>query len=339
MIPDSQSIMLPYLKLLGDSKEWSYQELIETLAHTFRVSNDERQEMIPSGQRVFDYRVGFSRTFFKKAKLVESTRHGFVRITQRGLGVLSKDPSFIDVSFLKQIPEFIEYLPPRKEIKEEKSILKIRSGKNHVTNMENKLGLDIAYIQALGNLLTYYHSDLLYIREFQRYKNGKIDTNEYLKKSDGTFKAFINEFRVARNVEKTKTDFLLQQTIYWTCSDKSTDVDGFAELLNKNGITHGKVMTSLASKILFLNNPWSILPLDNLAKKSFGLKGNLYGDYYPLTVEFIKINEMEINRHLNSIEQHLVTIEASFCDEIENVKAIRFNRFVDKILWTIGRNL
>jgi len=339
MIPDSKSIMLPYLKLLGDSKEWSYQELIETLAHKFRVSNEERLEMIPSGQRVFDYRVGFSRTFFKKAKLVESTRHGFVRITQRGLNVLAKDPSFIDINFLKQFPEFIESLPPNKGIKEKKVIFKIRSKKNHVINLENKLGFDIAFIQALGNLLTYYYSDLLYIREFQRYKNEKIDTNEYLKISDGTFKAFINEFRVARNIEKTKTDILLQQTIYWTRSAKSTDVDGFAELLNRNGITHGKVMTSLASKILFLNNPWVILPLDNLAKKSFGLKGNLYGDYYPLTVEFIKKYEMEINRHLDSVKQHLETIEASFCDEIENVKAIRFNRFVDKILWTIGRNL
>lgn len=103
MIPDSQTIMLPYLKILGDSKEWSYQELIEILAHAFKVSYDERQKMIPSGQRVFDYRVGFSRTIFKRFGLVDSTRYGFVRITQKGLNVLSKNPNCIDVKFLKNI--------------------------------------------------------------------------------------------------------------------------------------------------------------------------------------------------------------------------------------------
>jgi len=103
MIPDSQSIMLPYLKLLADSKEWNFQDLIETLAHTFKVSNDERQEMIPSGQYTFNYRVGFSRTFLKKAGLVESTRLGHVRITQKGLSILNKNPDFIDISYLSKL--------------------------------------------------------------------------------------------------------------------------------------------------------------------------------------------------------------------------------------------
>ncbi|MCJ7447725.1 MAG: winged helix-turn-helix domain-containing protein [Bacteroidales bacterium] len=107
MIPDPQSIMLPYLKVLADSKEWSFQDLIETLAHTFKVSHNERQEMIPSGQKIFNYRVGFSRTFLKKAGLVESTRYGYVRVTQKGLKILAKNPDYIDMRFLKQINKFI----------------------------------------------------------------------------------------------------------------------------------------------------------------------------------------------------------------------------------------
>jgi restriction system protein len=108
MIPDPQSIMLPYLKVLVDNKEWSFQDLIETLAHTFKVSHDERQEMIPSGQKIFNYRVGFSRTFLKKAGLVESTRYGYVRITQKGLKVLAKNLDSIDMRFLKQISNLLD---------------------------------------------------------------------------------------------------------------------------------------------------------------------------------------------------------------------------------------
>ena len=102
-LPEPQEIMLPYLKILADSKEWSFQDIIETLALEFKVSHNDRQEMIPSGQKIFDYRVGFSRTSFKKAGLVESTRHGFVRITQKGLNVLAKNPKSIDSKFLNQV--------------------------------------------------------------------------------------------------------------------------------------------------------------------------------------------------------------------------------------------
>jgi hypothetical protein len=331
--------LLPFLKILADRKEWSFHELIERLGSTFKVSHVERQERIPSGQRIFDYRVGFSRTIFKKAGLVESTQHGYLRITQSGIDLLKKNPNFIDIRLLNQIPEFIKNQALKTHIEKDKTIIKIMGEKKIATNTESKLRHDIAYIQALGNLLTYYHSDLTYIREFQRYKNGQIDTNEYLKKSVGTFKAFINEYRVARNIDKTKTDVLLQMTIKWVLSNNSTNVDGFAESLNLKGITHGKVMTSLASKILFLNNPWNIFPIDNQAKQSLGLRSNLYVDYYPLLKEFMEKNETEIYRYLNSIDHHLRTIESNFTSEIENIKTIRLNRFVDKILWTSGRNL
>ena len=96
MIPDSQSIMLPYLKLLSDRKEWNFQDIVENLGHHFKVSHNESQLMIPSGQKIFDYRVGFSRTVFKKAGLIESTRHGNVRITNKGLEFLNKNPDLIN---------------------------------------------------------------------------------------------------------------------------------------------------------------------------------------------------------------------------------------------------
>jgi hypothetical protein len=193
------------------------------------------------------------------------------------------------------------------------------------------------YIQALGNLLATYHSDLTYIRDFHRHKNGKISTAEYFKKSPGTFKSFINEFRVARNVDKNKTDILLGLTTEWIKQKHSDNVDDFAEQLKGNGITHGKVMTSLASKILFLNNPWTILPLDNLAKKAVALKTNNYKNYLPLTDIFITNNKNEIDKLLASVDQHLTIIESDFQQEIENIKEVRHNRFVDKLLWTKGR--
>ncbi|MCX6239910.1 MAG: winged helix-turn-helix domain-containing protein [Bacteroidia bacterium] len=324
MIPDLDSVKLSYLKVLADSKEWGFQEVIETLAQTFKVSYEERQETIPSNQKIFDYRVGCARTFFiRDAGFVESTRHGYARITQRGLNFLSKNPN----------PDKI-----LKENKKGKTMTRTIKKENNNSLKGKEFVLDIQYIQALGNLLAFYHSDLIYIREFQRYKNGGMDISEYLEKSSGAFQRFVNEFGVARCFVKCKTNIRLQMTIDWTSADNSTDVDGFVETLNREGITHGKA-TSLVSKILFLNNPWKILPTDNRTKQSLGLKSNLYAPYLPLAKEFTKRNEIEINRYLNSVDQYLTTIEATFSNEIENLKTIRLNRFVDKILWTGGRDL
>jgi restriction system protein len=118
-IPDYQSIMLPLLKLARDSKEHSLRESIDTLASQFELNADERNELLPSGkQPVFDNRVGWARTYMKKAGLLESPRRGFFRITKRGLDVLASNPTSINVEFLEQFPEFMEFRTLRHEKEE-----------------------------------------------------------------------------------------------------------------------------------------------------------------------------------------------------------------------------
>jgi len=107
--------MLPCLKIVGDKKEWAFHDLIEALALKFNLNVDERKTMLPSGaQRIFDNRVGWARAYLKKAGLIESTRRGFVKITQRGLDTLSQKPDIINVKFLKQFPEIKEYFITRR---------------------------------------------------------------------------------------------------------------------------------------------------------------------------------------------------------------------------------
>jgi restriction system protein len=92
-IPDYQSIMLPLLKFASDGLEHSLRETIEALADKFGLTGDERSELLPSGQQaVFDNRVGWARTYLKKAGLLETTRRGYYKITERGQEVLRKKP-------------------------------------------------------------------------------------------------------------------------------------------------------------------------------------------------------------------------------------------------------
>jgi restriction system protein len=119
-IPDYQSIMLPLLKLTADGSEHSLRDAIETLAYELGLSEGERRELLPSGrQPTFDNRVGWARTYMKKAGLLESTKRGYFRITRRGLDVLENPPVQIDNAYLRQFPEFVQFQTPRQKEQEE----------------------------------------------------------------------------------------------------------------------------------------------------------------------------------------------------------------------------
>jgi restriction system protein len=106
-IPDFKTIMLPLLEFLRDGKERTLREAFEALAVRFKLTDEERRELLPSGlQRTFENRVGWSRTYMKKAGLIESKTRGCVRITVRGLNVLKTNPPRLNISFLEQYEEF-----------------------------------------------------------------------------------------------------------------------------------------------------------------------------------------------------------------------------------------
>lgn len=115
-IPDYQSIMLPLLRFATDGNEHTVREAVEQLAENFKLTEEERKELLPSGsQFTFANRVGWARTYMNKAALLESTRRSYFRITPRGREVLAKNPSEINVKFLGQFPEFIEFRTKHRE--------------------------------------------------------------------------------------------------------------------------------------------------------------------------------------------------------------------------------
>jgi restriction system protein len=115
-IPDYQTVMLPLLKLTSDKQEHKISDLVETLAVQFRLTDNERKELLPSGQTfIFGSRVGWARTYLKKARLLDSEKRATVTITERGLSVLKQNPLKIDVKLLRQFPEFLEFQNTKKD--------------------------------------------------------------------------------------------------------------------------------------------------------------------------------------------------------------------------------
>lgn len=106
-IPDYQTVMLPLLRLVGQQNSISVRDAIEKISVEFKLNNEERSALLPSGkQEVIVNRVSWARTYMKKAGLLSSPTRGMIEITERGKKVLAEKPTLINVAYLNKFPEF-----------------------------------------------------------------------------------------------------------------------------------------------------------------------------------------------------------------------------------------
>jgi len=109
-IPDFQSLMLPLLKVVADGREYRLRDAVELLAEEFHLTDEERQQLLPSGRYpTFDNRIAWAKTYLKKAGLIDQPRRAFFQITERGREVLKASPKLINMKFLEQFPEYIAF--------------------------------------------------------------------------------------------------------------------------------------------------------------------------------------------------------------------------------------
>lgn len=127
-IPDFQTCMLPFLDYLADWKDHTLSDTEEHLADHFKLTPIERAELLPSGQQViFKNRLGWARTYLKKAMLLEVPRRGVFKLTERGAQVLASKPTRIDMKFLEQFQEYLDF----------KELSRPDKGQRHVSENSN----------------------------------------------------------------------------------------------------------------------------------------------------------------------------------------------------------
>lgn len=188
-------------------------------------------------------------------------------------------------------------------------------------------------IQAIGHFLSSYDNDLKYISKFQDFKNGNLKPAQYVKKVDGSFYKFLIEFRVIRNIPKGQSLELLKQTKHWIDGDNPNEVDSFAKHLQNTGLSP-KLLKSMASKVLFLNNPEEIIPMDTMTRKSLSVRKNIYAIYFEKLENFKANNSKILQEMMLQVEPLISQIHVKY-KTIENLDTVAQNRMVDKLLWTI----
>ncbi len=109
-IPTYQEMMLPLLRVLDAAgKELHQKEYSALTADAFGLSEEQRQERLPSGVQTYVFnRAGWAGWYMQQAGLVEKPKRGHLRITEEGRKLLASNPAAIDSKVLSAYPSFVE---------------------------------------------------------------------------------------------------------------------------------------------------------------------------------------------------------------------------------------
>ena len=161
--------------------------------------------------------------------------------------------------------------------------------------------MNLPHKQAQEYLRNWYESELTYIREFQDWKNEPEKHPHY----EESFKNALDYFDTLWWFTPQHVPDLMAKTFGWVNGATPNKVDEFAVKL---GELTGYRETSLASKILFLNKPQKISPINGEVRTAVGLKADTYWDYKLKLEEFRGEHKVEIDLGLKEIADDLVLL-------------------------------
>lgn len=106
-MPKYYQMHKPFLEYLKDGQLHTLKELKQYISKHFNLTEKELTEMLPSGrQTVFVNRIGWARTYLKKAGLIDSPARATFVITNEGMNVLKENPNIIDSEYLMKFDSF-----------------------------------------------------------------------------------------------------------------------------------------------------------------------------------------------------------------------------------------
>ncbi|MBP2663368.1 MAG: mrr [Firmicutes bacterium] len=246
-MPTYKDIMLPFLQCLADGKVHSLKELHQVLADELQLDAEERTRQLPSGlQSIFYNRLGWARTYLKKALLIEAIASGQFQITERGRSLLLQNPPRIDKYLLSQFPEFREFKQQARP-KDDLSVPFDEGNENDKTPREMLHN----YYQELRNALAdellqqiadqspkFFEHLVLDLLLKMGYGGSREDAAEVVGKAgDEGIDGIIKEDRLG-------LDVIYVQAKRWKNSVGSPDIQGFIGALQLKGAHKGIFITT-----------------------------------------------------------------------------------------------
>jgi len=106
--------MRPILAVLLDGKAHPLQEIRQTVAEALSVSEEDQEEMLPSGkQTTYSNRVAWALTHMGHAGLVARPQRGQYALTDSGRQIAHQHPDRVDMPVLMEFPSYREFRTSR----------------------------------------------------------------------------------------------------------------------------------------------------------------------------------------------------------------------------------
>lgn len=207
-VPGFQEMMLPFLQICSDGQEHKVSEICEIIANNLKLTEEDKQETLSSGQTKLYNRIHWVKTYFGKSGLLVFPSRGKFEITQRGLDLLATKLSSINIKTLTQYPEFLEF--QNKSNKLSDSTQEFNSDKNVTTpeeSLENsyqtlreELSNNLLEI-ILKNTSSFFEQLVVDLLIAMGYGGSRIDAGQALGKTgDGGIDGIIKEDRLGLDI-------------------------------------------------------------------------------------------------------------------------------------------
>ena len=103
-VPTFEDMMEPMLRGIKDGREYRADELEEIIKESMGLTEDDLSKRMRNGNMTqVRHRLTWTKSYLKKAGLVDSPAYGTAKITEKGLEVLKTNPERIDGKFLKTL--------------------------------------------------------------------------------------------------------------------------------------------------------------------------------------------------------------------------------------------
>ena len=110
MLPRYDEFYMPLLRVLQDGKIYTMKEVKKLIAEKLHISDDALLERLSSDrQTVYDNRIGWAKTYLKKAKVIESPKRAQIIITDRGKALIESGEIITNELLEQKYPEFAEF--------------------------------------------------------------------------------------------------------------------------------------------------------------------------------------------------------------------------------------
>ena len=101
------------LTTLQDGQSHSMKEVRDSIAQTLHLSEEDLAETLANGSSVYAGRVGWAKTYLKKAEMIDSPQRGHIAITPAGRALLASTEPITNAVLAERCPGFLAFYRPQ----------------------------------------------------------------------------------------------------------------------------------------------------------------------------------------------------------------------------------